>query len=299
MSSPWDFTVPNVPTHSNLQCFLQCITPIVKKCNKRSKEEAEKEGFKLSEVWESYSEWSAYGVAVPILLNNGDRVVQYYSPTLSALQLYTSTLIDDKLWGKDKSDKTSSNDNSSCLGSNATKNDDNSCNIQTTADRCGYLYCQYDETTAPYDRVPFTEKIKELGKHYPGLINLHCMNLSPYSWIAIAWYPVYQIPTAINVKELSACFVTYHPLFSLPQASENVKLEVEKVEGKKSKEEEMCLPPFAMVSYKMFGTLWTNPKTTDYDIALRHQTAACCWLKQLNFHHHDFNFFMSRQYQNY
>ncbi|MBA0815013.1 hypothetical protein Gohar_020791, partial [Gossypium harknessii] len=211
------------------------------KCNKRSKEEAEKEGFKLSEVWESYSEWSAYGVAVPILLNNGDRVVQYYSPTLSALQLYTSTLIDDKLWGKDKSDKTSSNDNSSCLGANAAKNDDNSCNIQTTADRCGYLYCQYDETTAPYDRVPFTEKC--------GV------------WLA---------------------------------ASENVKLEVEKVEGKKSKEEEMCLPPFAMVSYKMFGTLWTNPKTTDYDIALRHRTAACCWLKQLNFHHHDFNFFMSR-----
>ncbi|XP_052882770.1 uncharacterized protein LOC108471750 [Gossypium arboreum] len=273
MSSPWDFTVPNVPTHSNLQCFLQCITPIVKKCNKSSKEEAEKEGFKLSEVWESYSEWSAYGVAVPILLNNGDRVVQYYSPTLSALQLYTSTLIDDKLWGKDKNDKTSSNDNRSCLGSNVAKNDDNSCNIQTTADRCGYLYCQYDETTTPYDRVPFTEKVSEL-------------------------YPVYQIPTAINVKELSACFVTYHPLFSLPQASENMKLEVEKVEGKKSKEEEMCLPPFAMVSYKMFGTLWTNPKTTDSDIALRHRTAACCWLKQLNFHHHDFNFFMSRQYQN-
>ncbi|KAK8360150.1 hypothetical protein V6Z12_A04G143200 [Gossypium hirsutum] len=208
--------------------------------------EAEKEGFKLSEVWESYSEWSAYGVAVPILLNNGDRVVQYYSPTLSALQLYTSTLIDDKLWGKDKNDKTSSNDNRSCLGSNVAKNDDNSCNIQTTADRCGYLYCQYDETTTPYDRVPFTEKIKELGKHYPGLINLHCMNLSLYSWIAVAWYPVYQIPTAINVKELCS---------------------------------EHC-------------------GQTDSDIALRHRTAACCWLKQLNFHHHDFNFFMSRQYQN-
>ncbi|KAB2087855.1 hypothetical protein ES319_A04G133400v1 [Gossypium barbadense] len=205
------------------------------------------------------------------------------------------------MMGKDKNDKTSSNDNRSCLGSNVAKNDDNSCNIQTTADRCGYLYCQYDETTTPYDRVPFTEKIKELGKHYPGLINLHCMNLSLYSWIAVAWYPVYQIPTAINVKELSKFNVgkitRTHCVYNIG-SSENMKLEVEKVEGKKSKEEEMCLPPFAMVSYKMFGTLWTNPKTTDSDIALRHRTAACCWLKQLNFHHHDFNFFMSRQYQN-
>ncbi|TYH22679.1 hypothetical protein ES288_A04G148400v1 [Gossypium darwinii] len=231
------------------------------------------------------------------------------------------------MMGKDKNDKTSSNDNRSCLGSNVAKNDDNSCNIQTTADRCGYLYCQYDETTTPYDRVPFTEKIKELGKHYPGLINLYCMNLSQYSWIAVAWYPVYQIPTAINVKELSKFNVgkitRTHCVYNIgclgyfsigasmvllltllvrlgPRSltSENMKLEVEKVEGKKSKEEEMCLPPFAMVSYKMFGTLWTNPKTTDSDIALRHRTAACCWLKQLNFHHHDFNFFMSRQYQN-
>lgn len=66
------------------------------------------EGFTLSELWESYTEWSYYGAAVPILLNNGHRVVQYYTPSLSALQIYTKKPfssprsvfhpIDEKIW---------------------------------------------------------------------------------------------------------------------------------------------------------------------------------------------------------
>lgn len=47
------------------------------------------EGFSLRELWKLYVEWSLYGAGVPILLNNGDSVLQYYCPSLSALQLYT------------------------------------------------------------------------------------------------------------------------------------------------------------------------------------------------------------------
>lgn len=44
--------------------------------------------FELSDLWVSFKEWSAYGVGVPLLLNDSDGVVQYYVPYLSGIQLY-------------------------------------------------------------------------------------------------------------------------------------------------------------------------------------------------------------------
>lgn len=44
--------------------------------------------FVLSDLWESFKEWSAYGVGVPLILNDRDGVVQYYVPYLSGIQLY-------------------------------------------------------------------------------------------------------------------------------------------------------------------------------------------------------------------
>ncbi|XP_039064549.1 uncharacterized protein LOC120209681 [Hibiscus syriacus] len=244
------------------------------------------EGFELSELWQCFTEWSAYGAAVPIQLNNGDRVVQYYWPSLSALQLYTTKTV---------SSSTGSDHQIGDNCSDPTTDDDDSRDIQMTMDRCGYLYYQYNETTSPYNRVPFKEKISKLSKEYLGLVDLHSKDLSPYSWMAIAWYPVYQVPGATNVRELSACFLTYHPLSSLSLGSGNIKLGPEKVEGKRSSRvEEIRLPPFAMVTYKMFGTLWTSPGTSDSDTVLCRRNAASYWLEQLQFHHHDFNFFMSR-----
>jgi hypothetical protein len=45
--------------------------------------------FTLSDLWGSFRECSAYGTAVPIVLNGcRDEIVQYYVPYLSAIQLY-------------------------------------------------------------------------------------------------------------------------------------------------------------------------------------------------------------------
>ncbi|KAI5004504.1 hypothetical protein ZWY2020_031747 [Hordeum vulgare] len=44
--------------------------------------------FCLDDLWESFREWNAYGVGVPLVLNGGDSVIQYYVPYLSAIQLY-------------------------------------------------------------------------------------------------------------------------------------------------------------------------------------------------------------------
>lgn len=46
--------------------------------------------FVLSDLWESFKEWSVYGVGVPLILNDRDGVVQYYVPYLSGIQLYAN-----------------------------------------------------------------------------------------------------------------------------------------------------------------------------------------------------------------
>lgn len=47
--------------------------------------------FVLGDLWKSFSEWSAYGVGVPLDMN-GDKIVQYYVPYLSGLQLFTKPI---------------------------------------------------------------------------------------------------------------------------------------------------------------------------------------------------------------
>lgn len=51
-------------------------------------DEQDRPYFDLRDVWEAYSEWSAYGAGVPLMLDGCDGVVQYYVPYLSAIQLY-------------------------------------------------------------------------------------------------------------------------------------------------------------------------------------------------------------------
>ena len=44
--------------------------------------------FNLADLWRGFDEWSAYGVGVPLTLPCGETIVQYYVPSLSALQIY-------------------------------------------------------------------------------------------------------------------------------------------------------------------------------------------------------------------
>ena len=54
------------------------------------------------------------------------------------------------------------------LSNNSSKNSDITSDDSTTdheglyqaVDRFGDLYCQYNETSSPYDRIPLTEKVE-------------------------------------------------------------------------------------------------------------------------------------------
>ncbi|KAJ0053539.1 hypothetical protein Pint_02203 [Pistacia integerrima] len=170
-------------TQSNLDCFLHCTTPVVSsqflpKTEIRNLNtlwhpwEREKiEYFTLGDLWNCYDEWSAYGAGVPISLNNGDTLVQYYVPYLSAIQIFTSNSSVNGL--RDETDDGETRDSFSDSCSDESESDKlwrwDGCsseeggfeqdNLLHVNDRLGYLYFQYFERSTPYGRVPLMDKV--------------------------------------------------------------------------------------------------------------------------------------------
>ncbi|GAB2274810.1 hypothetical protein Dimus_009584 [Dionaea muscipula] len=311
--------------HSNLECFLHCTTPIVpshflpksemRKLNRvwHPWEREKIEYFTLSDLWNyCYDEWSAYGAGVPISLSTGETLVQYYVPYLSAIQIFTSTpsppifredttttdagdgetrdySFSESLSDESESDKLSSSRWDGC----SSEDGGFEYSHWQPNDRLGYVYCQYFEKSTPYGRVPLMDKISELAQRYPGLMSLRSVDLSPASWMAVAWYPIYHIPMGRTIKDLSTCFLTYHTLSSSFQDMDH---EDDDMEGgwKRRKElgEGLPLGAFAMATYKMQGNLWISGRE-GRDQGKLHSllSVADSWLKQLRVQHHDFNYF--------
>ncbi|XP_038886925.1 uncharacterized protein LOC120077111 [Benincasa hispida] len=303
---------------SNLDCFLHCTTPVVQsqflpKTEIRNLNrlwhpwEREKvEYFTLGDLWKCFDEWSAYGAKVPITLNNGETLTQYYVPYLSAIQIFTGFRVEtesgdgdtrdfysdccseesdsDKLWRWDGTGSTSSEDGGSEQEALLHLND-----------RLGYLYFQFFEKSTPYGRVPLLDKINGLARRFPGLMTLRSVDLSPASWMAVSWYPIYHIPMGRTIKDLSTCFLTYHTLSSSFQDMEME--EEEKGGGMKRRQrrevgEGISVTAFGVVTYKMQGSLWVAGNGgRDQERLVSLSSVAESWLKQLRVQHHDFNYF--------
>ncbi|CAN4119099.1 unnamed protein product [Withania somnifera] len=173
------------------------------------------------------------------------------------------------------------------LSNNSTSAD--SCfELEASRDsRLGYLYFQYSETCSPFWRIPFSDKITEFAQNYPGLATLKSTDLSAASWMAVAWYPIYHVPMRGITKNVSASFLTYHTLSSSFQDAVE-----EKTDGKRKGERGIRVSPFGLAAYRMQNDVWLNTDTQkDYEKLIDLQSAADSWLKQLSYHHHDFNFF--------
>ncbi|KAJ4876501.1 hypothetical protein Rs2_41519 [Raphanus sativus] len=300
---------------SNLDRFLHCTTPVVPpqslpKTEVRSlnriwhQSEREKvEFFRLSDLWDCYDEWSAYGAGVPIRLTNGESLVQYYVPYLSAIQIFISRsslirLRDESEYGESEtrdsfSDSYSEESESDKLSRSAASDEGLEHDaILHPNDRLGYLYLQHFERSAPYARVPLMDKINELARRYPGLMSLRSVDLSPASWMAVAWYPIYHIPMGRTIKDLSTCFLTYHTLSSSFQDMEPEENGGEKERARKEGEG-VTLLPFGLATYKMQGNVWLSEDHhgQDQERVLSLLSVADSWLKQLRVQHHDFNYF--------
>ncbi|CAK9157635.1 unnamed protein product [Ilex paraguariensis] len=197
---------------SNLESFLDCTTPVVpsqflpkseiRNLNKlwHPCEREKVEYFALADLWRSLDEWSAYGVGVPINLDGGETLFQYYVPYLSAIQIYTSNsslngLREETESGSETRDSFSDSFSYESESEKLSRWDGSSSEevvfepdgLLQPNDRLGHLYCEYFERSTPYGRVPLVEKISVLSRRYPGLMSLRSVDLSPASWMAVYW----------------------------------------------------------------------------------------------------------------
>ncbi|KAH9792550.1 hypothetical protein KPL71_004167 [Citrus sinensis] len=295
-------------TQSNLDCFLHCTTPITEMRDLNSLwhpwEREKVEYFTLGDLWNCYDEWSAYGAGVPIVLGNGETLVQYYVPYLSAIQIFTSSSCVNGL--REETDDSETRDlfSDSCSEESEMEklwrwdgcsSEEGGCdqdNLLHLNDRLGYLYFQYFERSTPYGRVPLMDKITGLARRYPGLMSLRNVDLSPASWMAVAWYPIYHIPMGRTIKDLSTCFLTYHTLSSSFQDMD-LDDDIENDERKRKEGEGISLPPFGLATYKMQGNVWVSGNCgRDQERLVSLLSVADSWLKQLRVQHHDFNYFV-------
>uniref|UniRef100_A0A1J3DHI4 Uncharacterized protein n=1 Tax=Noccaea caerulescens TaxID=107243 RepID=A0A1J3DHI4_NOCCA len=321
----WWWSSSSTKVRSNLERLLRGITPkppsfsLPQSCEKdvnslwiqESKDETEY--FRLSDLWDCFDEQSAYGLGTRVDLTNGESVVQYYVPYLSAIQIYTNKSppaisrnhsevvdVESECWSDDSEIEKLSRSMSS--GSSKiwdSVSDDSGYEMDGISsvmrDRLGYIDFQYFESAKPHLRVPLTSKVNELAEKYPGLMTLRSVDLSPASWMAIAWYPIYHIPSRKTDKDLMTCFLSYHTLSSALQGN--------LVEGDNEiKETLWCddepvikrlpMAPFGLVTYKLQGDLWGDQESCDQEWLVYLRSAADSWLKQLNVHdHHDYSFF--------
>ncbi|KAJ7954140.1 Protein of unknown function (DUF789) [Quillaja saponaria] len=284
--------------------------------------------FVLGDLWESFEEWSAYGAGVPLVLNDSDSVVQYYVPYLSGIQIYGELMRPSAMTRRPGEDSdsdfrdSSSDASSDCeperglkylreqrnhhhLPNEATLRmdrfslrdqhtvlqEDLSSDEGESVNSQGHLLFEYLEQAPPYSREPLADKILDLAFRFPELKTLRSCDVLPSSWISVAWYPIYRIPTGPTLKDLDACFLTYHSLHTGSQSAHAPVLTYPShIDGVAK----MSLPVFGFASYKLKGSLWIPNDGFELQLASSLLQAADYWLRLLQVSHPDFVFFCRR-----
>ncbi|KAL5541903.1 hypothetical protein UlMin_009613 [Ulmus minor] len=286
--------------------------------------------FVLGDLWESFKEWSAYGAGVPLLLNGSDSVIQYYVPYLSGIQLYVDQSKPPRLRRPgEESDAASSRETSSdgssdygaCRGLNNVVHGDwcqksivdsnahsrtgvsvkNDASMGSSSDESessnppGRRIFEYMEQDPPYSREPLADKISVLASKFPELKTYRSCDLSPSSWISVAWYPIYRIPTGPTLQNLEACFLTFH---SLSTPSQGAVTDTLRLNGARAREvhfanSKLSLPIFGLASYKCKVSFWSPNGINECQKANSLLRAADSWLRLLKVNHPDYTFFVS------
>uniref|UniRef100_A0A5B7BKY5 DUF789 domain-containing protein n=1 Tax=Davidia involucrata TaxID=16924 RepID=A0A5B7BKY5_DAVIN len=290
----------------------------------------------LGDLWESFREWSVYGVGVPLLLNGRDSIIQYYVPFLSGIQLYIDPLKPPTRLRRpgeesdaESSRETSSGGSSDCEADRRAKcvvdgswNQHNLVNVNSQrmdrlslrnkslmssssdeAEICnspGLLLFEYLEQEQPYNRKPLTDKVSVLASQFPDLRVYRSCDLLPASWISVAWYPIYRIPMGPTLRDLDASFLTFHSLSTHPRSSSQLRfhgVSGGKVHGGVDASSKISLPGFGLASYKLKGSILTPSGPYECQQENSLLQAADNWLQRLQVILPDYQFFRSHYSQ--
>ncbi|XP_074296390.1 uncharacterized protein LOC141626535 [Silene latifolia] len=317
---------------TNLDRFLEYTTPSVQaqyfsKTSMKgwqTKEDEFRQYFVLGDLWESFKEWSAYGAGVPLLLNGSDSVVQYYVPYLSGIQLYIDPSKPSPKTRRpgEESDESSrepsSNGSSdgeaerglnshdvwrprevaefnSLQGLRVKSSNGSSSDEGESSSSTGVLIFEYFEHDTPFSREPLADKISLLASRFPELNTYRSCDLSSSSWISVAWYPIYRIPTGPTLQNLDSCFLTFHFL-STPFSGGRHEWQCHFTSSPSKISNCLPLPIFGMACYKFKISMWDQNGGDESPKANSLMQAADEWLRHLNVNHPDYRFFASHNY---
>uniref|UniRef100_A0A0E0E9K8 DUF789 domain-containing protein n=1 Tax=Oryza meridionalis TaxID=40149 RepID=A0A0E0E9K8_9ORYZ len=283
-SAPEPARVAEEEAAGNLERFLSSTTPSVPvqylpKTSMRGWRSSDAMNsspyFCLGDLWEAFNEWSFYGAGVPLVLNGKDSVIQYYVPYLSAIQLYAdpskhSTRIRHPWEESDEESMDTSSESSS--GSDAD---------QLRGLENGGFQREDSESHFPSTRPLF----EYLEKDPPYGIN-SCK------------YPIYRIPTGPTLKDLDACFLTFHYLST---ATRSRDADPSTPACPPSRGFNSCmnaagkltLPVFGLAPYKLRSFVWSSNGPHEQQLAASLMQAADDWLRDRQVHHPDFRFFLT------
>ncbi|KAJ8899058.1 hypothetical protein K2173_010211 [Erythroxylum novogranatense] len=316
--------LPSPPRSSNLTNLdrvMEAVTPFVpvhylteaRIQGWRTREADRQPYFCLRELWESFYEWSVCGVGVPLLLNGSDTLKQYYVPSLSGIQLYVDQQSSRSRHGEDNEAESlrdaSSANSSGCeaethvkvdqrgLGAMKKSPNSSSGDEKEIYNSNGFLAFEYLEKEQPRARKPLYDKVSSLASQFPDIKIYRSCDLLPTSWVAVAWYPIYRIPTGPTLQNVDASFLTFHAL------STNGKNHMifDEESGRKpyvgAASSRVPLPVFGLASYKLRGSILSPSGSLESQKAKSLLRVADNWLQRLEVNLPDFQFFVSHNLQ--
>ncbi|RLN43054.1 uncharacterized protein C2845_PM01G25310 [Panicum miliaceum] len=271
--------------------------------------------FCLGYLWESFREWSAYGAGVPLVLNGRDSVIQYYVPYLSAIQLYAdpsrpasrNRRLGDESDGEsmDTSSESSIENDVDRLRVSAVEATHRLENGGLQSDdgepdaSSSFPMFEYLEKDPPYGREPLTDKassffVSTLADRFPALKTFKSCDLLPSSWMSVAWYPIYRIPTGPTLKDLDACFLTFHCLATPCKDCDPSTPACPGFGGINrcaNSTGKLSLPIFGLAPYKFRASIWASDGTQERERVTLLMQEADSWLRRIRVDHPDFRFF--------
>ncbi|WMV28266.1 hypothetical protein MTR67_021651 [Solanum verrucosum] len=201
---------------------------------------------------------------------------------------------EQRMYHSQASESSLSIDGLSLRDSNATFQEGFSSDEGESGSSQGALLFEYFAHDQPYGREPLADKISDLAQRFPELKTMRSCDLLHYSWISVAWYPIYRIPTGPTLKALDACFLTFHSLHTPMPGNQSGHTAFVACPTDTDAAPKIPLPAFGLASYKFKASLWTPNGGPGRQLMSSLLQAADNRLTLLQVNHPDFSFFCQR-----
>ncbi|KAM0864443.1 hypothetical protein ACQ4PT_043923 [Festuca glaucescens] len=151
-------------------------------------------------------------------------------------------------------------------------------------------------STTPSVPVQYLPKVSILASKFPNLKTFRSCDLLPTSWMSVAWYPIYRIPTGPTLKDLDACFLTFHYLATPTKNTDPSTRACSSFGGINccmNAAGKLTLPVFGLAPYKLRSSIWSSDRPQQQELAASLMQAADDWLRSRQVRHPDFRFFLN------